>query len=135
MPCFKNNICFMVFRMEQVKPKMLDSFAGCLTELCASFHFGFLWYSSFVINFLRFSKQYFRPMKILLLRYFQNNYQIWLYKLNLICEKLSYQIINISAVNQAVFCYYYKFSKIIKEKKTLVLAVATNEEMHFCEFT
>ena len=51
------------------------------------------------------------------------------------CEELSYQIINISAVNQAVFCYYYKFSKIIKEKKTLVLAVATNEEMHFCEFT
>ena len=47
------------------------------------------------------------------------------------CEERSYQIINISAVNQAVFCYYYKFAKIIKEKKTLVLAVARNEEMHF----
>ena len=26
-------------------------------------------------------------------------------------EELSYQIINISAVNQAAFCYYEKFSK------------------------
>ena len=43
-------------------------------------------------------------------------------------EELSYQIINISAVNQ-------KFAKIIPEKKTLVLAVARNEEMHFFEFT
>ena len=33
------------------------------------------------------------------------------------CEELSYQIINISAVNQAVFCYYQKFAKIIIEKK------------------
>ena len=70
-------------------------------------------------------------MKILLLRYSQNNYQIWLYKLNLMCEEISYQIINISAVNQAVFCYYYKFAKIIIEKKTLVLVVASNEEMYF----
>ena len=51
------------------------------------------------------------------------------------CEKLSYQIINISPVNQAVFCYYWKFAKIITGKKTLVLAVARNEEMHFIEFT
>ena len=49
------------------------------------------------------------------------------------CEELSNQIINISAVSQAVFCYYYKFAKIIIEKKTLVLAVASNEEMHFFE--
>ena len=33
-------------------------------------------------------------------------------------EGLSYQIINTSAVNQAVFCYYLKFAKIIIEKKT-----------------
>ena len=49
------------------------------------------------------------------------------------CEELSYQIINIAAVNQAVFCYYQKFAKIMREKKTLVLAVASNEEMHFFE--
>ena len=42
------------------------------------------------------------------------------------CEELSSQIINISAVNQTVFCYYQKFAKIIIEKKTLVLAVASN---------
>ena len=51
------------------------------------------------------------------------------------CEELSYQIINISAVNQAVFCYYQNFTKTIKEKKTLRLAVARNEEMHYFEFT
>ena len=49
------------------------------------------------------------------------------------CEKLFYHIINISVVNQAVFCYYQKFAKIIIEKKTLALAVASNEEMHFFE--
>ena len=37
---------------------------------------------------------------------FPDENQIWLYELNLMCEELSYQIINISAVNQAVFCYY-----------------------------
>ena len=51
------------------------------------------------------------------------------------CEELSYQIINISAVNQAIFCYYYKFAKIATEKKILVLAVAKNEKMQFFEFT
>ena len=51
------------------------------------------------------------------------------------CEEFFYQIINISAVNQAIFCYYYKFAKIITAKKTLVLAVARNEKMHFFEFT
>ena len=50
------------------------------------------------------------------------------------CEELSYHIINISAVNQAIF-YYYKFAKIATEKKTLVLTVARNEKMHFFEFT
>ena len=78
--------------------------------------------------------RYFGRMKILQLRYSQNNYQIWLHKLNLICGELSYQIISISAVNQAAFCYYCKFAKIITEKRTLVLAVARNEEMHFFEF-
>ena len=65
-----------------------------------------LWYSSFIINFPRFFKRLFSPTKILLLRHSQNNYQMWLYKLNLMCEGLSYQIINTSVVNQAVFCYY-----------------------------
>ena len=32
--------------------------------------------------------------------------QTWLDKLNLMCEELSYQIINTSGVNQAAFCYY-----------------------------
>ena len=51
------------------------------------------------------------------------------------CEDFSYQIINISAVNQADFCYYKKqFAKIIIAKTTLVLAVASNDEMHFFEF-
>ena len=81
-----------------------------------SFHFGFLWYSSFVINFPRFFKRYFRPIKIFLLRYSQNSYQIWLYKLNL-CEELPYQIVNIWAVIRVVFCYHKKFEKIIIEKK------------------
>ena len=49
------------------------------------------------------------------------------------CEELSHQIINISAVNQAVFCYYQKFAKIIREEKTLVLTAASNEKMHFFE--
>ena len=59
-----------------------------------------------------------------MLRYSEKNYQ---------SEELSYQIINISAVNQAVFCYYQKFAKIIREEKTLVLAVARNEKMHIFE--
>ena len=49
-------------------------------------------------------------------------------------EELSDHIINTSAVNKSVFCYYYKFSKIIIKKKALVLAVASNTEMHFFEF-
>ena len=47
------------------------------------------------------------------------------------CEELSYGIINISAVNKTVFCYYWKFAKIIIEKKTLALVVVSNDEMHF----
>ena len=50
------------------------------------------------------------------------------------CEELSYQITNTTVVNQAVFCYYKKFSKIIIKKKTLVLAVGRNAEMQFFEF-
>ena len=34
------------------------------------------------------------------------------------CKELSHQIINTSAVNQAVFYYYWKFAKIIIKKKT-----------------
>ena len=92
-------------------PRTLENLAGWVTELCTFdfywiLNFGFLWYSSFVINFLRFFKRYFWPTKILLLRYSQNNYQICLYKLNLMCKEFCYEIINISAVSQAVFCYY-----------------------------
>ena len=43
------------------------------------------------------------------------------------CEELSYQIINTSAVNQVVFCYYKKFAKIIIEKKTLVSALVKTQ--------
>ena len=50
------------------------------------------------------------------------------------CEELSYQIINTWAINQAVFCYYKKFAKIIIKDKALVLAVASNAEMHSFEF-
>ena len=59
---------------------------------------------------------------------------MWLYKLSLMCEEVSYQVKNTSAVNQAVFCYYYKFAKIIIEKKTLVLTVSSKAEIHFFEF-
>ena len=49
-------------------------------------------------------------------------------------EELSYQIINTTAVNQTVFCYYWKFAKIIIKNKTLVLVVLRNAEIHFFEF-
>ena len=49
------------------------------------------------------------------------------------CEELSYQVINTSAVNQVVFCYYQNIAKIIIEKKTLVLTVASKAEIHFFE--
>ena len=52
-------------------------------------------------------------------------------KLDLMCEELRYQIINTSAVNEAVFCYYLKSAKIIIKKKKLALAIASNVEMHF----
>ena len=88
--------------------KKLDVLQSYPLLICIefSFQFGFLWYSSFVVNFLRFFKWLFRPTKILLLRHSQKNYQMGLYKLNSMREGLSYQIINTSAVNQAVFCYY-----------------------------
>ena len=35
------------------------------------------------------------------------------------------------AVNQAVFCCYYKFAKIIIKEKTLVTTVASNGKMHY----
>ena len=41
-----------------------------------------------------------------------------LIKLGSICEELSYQIINTSAVNEAFFCYYQNIAKIIIQKKT-----------------
>ena len=68
----------------------------------------FLFISAFfdILASLSISRVLSRPTKILLLRHSQNNYQMWLYKLSLMCEELSYQIINTSAVNQAAFCYY-----------------------------
>ena len=50
------------------------------------------------------------------------------------CEEMTYLIINISAINQAVFCYYLKFARITIKKKTLVSAVPINTEMHFFVF-
>ena len=51
------------------------------------------------------------------------------------CEELLHQIINSSAVNQAVFCYYKNIAKIIIEKKPFVLMLASKAEIHFFEFT
>ena len=68
--------------------------SALLISIECSSRFSFLWYSSFVINFTCFLKWLLRPIKFLLLRHFQSNYQIRLYKLNLLCEELSYQIIN-----------------------------------------
>ena len=96
----------------RIAARILQRLAVCLTELSASdfywmfFSFRLSWYFSFIINFPRFFKRLFRPTKILLLRHSQNSYQMLLYKLNLMCEELFYQIINTSPVNQAVFCYY-----------------------------
>ena len=42
--------------------------------------------------------------------------------------------LNTSAVNQAVFCYYFNIAKIIIEKKILVLTVASKAKIHFFEF-
>ena len=50
------------------------------------------------------------------------------------CEGLFYQIINTPSVNQAVFCYYWNIAKIIIEKKTLTLTVASQAEIHFFKF-
>ena len=97
-------ILWMIYLTKNIRELSSISHGVMPTEF--SFHFSFLWYLNFVINFPCFFEQLFRPMKLLLLRHPQNNNQIWLYKLNLMCEELSYQITNTSAVNQAVFCYY-----------------------------
>ena len=47
----------------------------------------------------------FKPMKILVFRHSQSSYHIRFYKLNLMCEKVSNQITDNLAVNQANFCY------------------------------
>ena len=59
-----------------------------------SFHLGFSWYSSSVINFPYFFSVFFELVKILLFRHSQNNYQLRLNKSNLMCDKQVYQIIN-----------------------------------------
>ena len=77
---------------------MLNSLAGCLTELCTSDFYWILFSFRLSLTFwLRYQLLTFfqAASQILLLRHFQNNYQIWLYKLNLMCEEVSYQIINI----------------------------------------
>ena len=50
------------------------------------------------------------------------------------CEELSYQIINTTAVNQNCFLLLLEVCKNHYKKKTLVLAVARNAKMHFFEF-
>ena len=77
-----------------------------LISLQFSFHFGFLWYSSFGISFPRFFKWLFKSLKILKLRHSHSNYQICWHKLNLMCRKVSNQIITTPVVHQVVFCYY-----------------------------
>ena len=48
------------------------------------------------------------------------------------CEELSYQIINTSAVNHKLsFVIIRSLQKIIIEKKTIVLTVASKAEIHF----
>ena len=68
---FDDDTSHNIFSHPYITSRILNSLAGCVTELCASyfywfffFHFGFLWYSSFVINFPRFLKRLFRPMRI-----------------------------------------------------------------------
>ena len=50
------------------------------------------------------------------------------------CEELFYQIINISVSIKLSFVIVKSLQKIIIEKKTLVLPVASKEEMHSFEF-
>ena len=45
-------------------------------------------------------------------------------------NKLSYQLINSLAVSQAVLCYIQNISKIITEKKAVVLVVTSNAVIH-----
>ena len=45
-------------------------------------------------------------------------------------NKLSYQLINSLAVSQAVLCYIQNISKIITEKKAVVLVVTSNAGIH-----
>ena len=58
-------------------------------------------------------------MKILLLRHFQNNYQFWLYKLNLMCEELSYQIITTSSWQSSCLLLLLDVSKYHYEKESV----------------
>ena len=92
---------------------MLKSLAGCLTELSASdFYWIFFFISTFfdilaLLSISRvFSSDFSGRRKSYCLDIPRTIYQMWLYKLNLMCEGLSYQIINTAAVNQAVICYY-----------------------------
>ena len=101
---YENNLSYSIQEYHRAWLDASRSYA-LLNFIEFSFHFDFFWYPSFVINFPCFFKCLFRPMKILLRIHSQNNYQIWFYKSNLMCEELFCQIINISAVNQAVFCY------------------------------
>ena len=115
--CFEKLLMRCLELLAYVLSRMLESLAGCLTELCApdfywiffSFRLFIFSYSSFFIDFPRFYKRYFRPIKILLQIYSQNNYQIWLHKLNLMYEELFYQIINISAAKKFLQGLYMKY--------------------------
>ena len=100
---------FVLPQCERACGGPLESLAGCITNLCASdfywifFSFQIHFIFQFCYRFLAFFKCFFNPEEILLFKHSQTNYQVRLYKLNSICEKLSYQLLNILAVNPAVF--------------------------------
>ena len=109
------------------------SFAGCLTELCVSDFYSIFF--SFRHSLIFQIRHQFTAFSQVAFQADENppawtNYQTSLYKSNLMCEELSYQIIDTQVVNQAVFCYYQKFSKIIIEN----ISVAGCEQRRYALF-
>ena len=76
-----------------------------------SFHFSFLWYFSFVINFPRFFKRLLRPMKILLLTF---------------PEQLSTLIISVKFNVWGTFLSNYKHFSCQSSRLLLLLEVCKN---------
>ena len=60
----------------------------------------------FLLNFLFISASFDILASLSIPRVFSSGVLAQWKSLNLVCEELSYQIINTLAVNQAVFCYY-----------------------------